>query len=149
MYYGTLSKGHCRTTKNQLKKHKYQMRKLEKDAILKKLKEINLSSLRYSRHSLHKIHMMYEKKIINNCFTNTNLREMIVEFNVNKSLDNQVDCRVLIRDNDSYEVKFMDYNNGIESIKKANIPISMFYHIYRETGVINNCQNDRIEKSAG
>ena len=123
--------GKIKETEGQVKKHCSQMSQREKEYLLIKIFESQVSGLTFGKHALEKITEETSPKEILSIISKISTSN-IVEYN-EVARDGEIDKRVLIRDNESKNVVFAtseDLKNTI--VAKANLC------------VVISIKNDRI-----
>lgn len=123
--------GKIKETKGQVKKHYSQMSQREKEYLLIKIFESQVSGLTFGKHALEKITKETSEKDILSLISRISTSN-IIEYN-EVAKDGKIDKRVLIRDNESKYVVFAtseDLKNTI--VAKANLC------------VVISVENDRI-----
>lgn len=107
MRKGIINKGFVKRTFNQKKKHYTQLSEDELNYLENKLK--GLKNIRPSWHLVEKKDILVKRLDIFNVIKDSNLKELIIEYNVTLSR-NGADKRVLLRSRDIYNVNIGDKN---------------------------------------
>lgn len=107
MRKGIINKGFVKRTFNQKKKHYTQLSEDELNYLENKLKGIK--DIRPSWHLVEKKDILVKRLDIFNVIKDSNLKELIIEYNVTPNRDGD-DKRVLLRSRDVYNVNIGDNN---------------------------------------
>lgn len=100
---GVYEVGNIKRTKNQKKKHVFQMSEDEKNYLVKKLKEIRYYKIRISKHLMEKDSnlLTFNKQDVINVLKSQKLKSLIIEYNETPLDNGEVDYRVLLRDDNT------------------------------------------------
>lgn len=123
---GTTNRGVQSETKNQIKKHIKDVSCTELREILDIVELNNLHYIQLSNHVRDKVEVSFSLRDIQKLLESNNLKNLIVEINVNFSNDNDSDpedIRILVRDSDAVYTTITNKRTG----QVSQIPCNMCF----------------------